>query len=258
MDYQILDKMPSWGFFLFIATFSFFIFEVGFRLGIFIFHKSLGKPPMESMVTAMMGMLAFILAFTFSFAANHFENRRTVVLEEANAITTTYLRSKYLPEPYKRTIPPLLKDYVTLRLEALKSRNVSEILEKSDSIQKDLWNQVVLLVEAGHTNDVFALFIESMNQIFDLHSKRAMLAFGIKIPNILWSILLLLIFISIGAMGYLAGFRETRNIGISFLVIISFSSVVYLISDLEHSQEGFIRVSQKPLITTLEMMQRDS
>lgn len=256
MEYQILDLMPLWGYFLFIVAISLLVFELGFQFGRFIFRRALGKAPMESMVTAIMGLLAFILAFTFGFAANRYENRRNIVLEEANAVTTTYLRSKYLPEPYKNAVPPLLKEYVTVRLEASKMKDISEAIEKSEAIQNQIWDQVVSLVEAGHSNDVIALFVDSVNQMIELHAKRVLLTTGIKVPNIIWYILLLLTFISIGAMGYLAGFREIRNEGVSLLVIISFSIVVYLIADLEHSQEGFIRVSQKPLVETLRKMQQ--
>jgi len=51
------------------------------------------------MVAAELGLLAFLLAFTFGFAASRFEDRRQVVLDESNAIGTTYLRTATLPEP---------------------------------------------------------------------------------------------------------------------------------------------------------------
>lgn len=254
---QILEAAPLGVFFLFIVVISLFVFEIGFELGKVVFHKSLGKVPMESMVTAIMGLLAFVLAFTFGFAANRFENRRTILQEEANAITTTYLRSKYLPEPYNKTIPPLLEEYVNIRLDVIKTNELAKAIEKSESIQISLWNQAVSLVKEGHSNDVIALFVDSLNQVIDLHAKRVMLATGIKVPDILWVILLLLTLISMGSMGYIAGFRDTRNLGISLLVVISFSSIIYLIADLEHSQEGFIKVSQKPLMDALKLMQKD-
>src|SRR5262245_59423620 len=114
MEDQILDIIPLWGFFLVIIILSLIVFEIGFRLGSYV--KSSERAPTESIIAAMLGLLAFMLAFTFGFAANHFENRRGMVLEEANAIKTTYLRSQYLPEPYKKTIPPLLKEYVAIRM----------------------------------------------------------------------------------------------------------------------------------------------
>lgn len=257
MENQFFDTIPLWEFFLFTIVSSLIVFEIGFRLGRIFYHKSLGKVPMESMVTAIMGLLAFVLAFTFGFAANRFENRRSTLQEEANAILTTYLRSKYLPEPYRKIIPPLLNDYVNIRLEVPKTNDINKAIEKSESIHQDLWNQVVLLVEEGYTSDVTALFIESVNQVLDLHSNRVLLVSEIKVPNILWVILLLLTLISMGSMGYIAGFRDTRNLGITLLVIISFSSIIYLIADLEHSQTGFIKVSQRPLINTLKIMQKD-
>jgi hypothetical protein len=77
------------------------------------------------MVGAALGLLAFILAFTFGLAAARFDNRRQVLLDEANAIGTTYLRAGVLPERSEQ-IRTLLRDYVSTRLRAVRSGNIAE------------------------------------------------------------------------------------------------------------------------------------
>lgn len=259
MQVRIPELLPLWGFFLLTVALALLAFEIGYRVGGYFHRKNDNKTkaPLQSMVAAMMGLLAFILAFTFSFAEQRFEKKISVVLDEANAIGTTYLRSKYLVKPYSAEVPPLLIEYVTLRLEAIKGIGIPELLEKTSSTQKKLWDQVVAMVNEGHSNPVYAQYIASLNEVFDLHAKRVLLVFGIRVPNILWLMLFALTLFSIGAMGYLSGFRESRNIGVGLLVILSFSFVIYLIADLERSQEGHVMVTQQPLVDVLEMMQKD-
>ena len=55
------------------------------------------------MVAATLALLAFILAFTFGLAGSWFDVRRRLVVDEANAIGTTYLRAGMLPSPTGRT-----------------------------------------------------------------------------------------------------------------------------------------------------------
>ena len=77
------------------------------------------------MVGAMLGLLAFILAFTFGLVAARFDTRRQVLLDEANAIGTTYLRAGMLPEQGEK-IRALLRDYVSVRLNAVRPGNAAE------------------------------------------------------------------------------------------------------------------------------------
>ena len=46
---------------------------------------------------AVFGLMGLLLAFTFSGAASRFEGRRQLIVDEANAIGTAYLRLDLLP-----------------------------------------------------------------------------------------------------------------------------------------------------------------
>ena len=50
-------------------------------------------------VSAVLGLLALLMGFTFSLAVDRFEIRRSLVLAEANAIGTSYLQAQLLEEP---------------------------------------------------------------------------------------------------------------------------------------------------------------
>jgi hypothetical protein len=65
-------------------------------------------------MAASLGLLAFFLAFTFGMAGSRFDDRKKLVLEEANTIGTTYLRAELLPEPHRTEIQTLLREYIDL------------------------------------------------------------------------------------------------------------------------------------------------
>ena len=62
-------------------------------------------------------MLALLLGFTLSLSLQRFDNRSVAVVEEANAIGTAYLRSKFLPPSLRQEAQRLFKNYVDLRIE---------------------------------------------------------------------------------------------------------------------------------------------
>src|SRR3954452_2841676 len=69
-----------------------------------------------TMISAVLGLLALLVAFTFSIAIDRFDTRRANVLNEANAIGTTYLRAQLLEQPYRGRISQLLIRYTDNRL----------------------------------------------------------------------------------------------------------------------------------------------
>ena len=81
--------------------------EIGWQLG--IRTKGGGGSNITTLESAMLGLLALMLAFTFSMALSRFEGRRDAVLNEANSIGTTALRARLLPDPYRSETLKLLR-----------------------------------------------------------------------------------------------------------------------------------------------------
>src|SRR5262252_1083210 len=117
-----LDVLPLWALFIVLLFIVLLSVEFGYRLGKYrrSRHEQEKEAPLGTMVGATLGLLAFILAFTFGLAAARFDARRQALLDEANAIGTTYLRAGMLPEQGEQ-IRGLLRDYVRTRLEAVQS-----------------------------------------------------------------------------------------------------------------------------------------
>ena len=95
-----IDLLPLWALFIIILLVVLLSVKFGYRLGKYrrSRREEEKEAPLGTMVGATLGLFAFILAFTFGLAANRFDTRRQLLLDEANAIGTTYLRAGMLPE----------------------------------------------------------------------------------------------------------------------------------------------------------------
>src|SRR5437870_1746641 len=109
----LLDFFPLWALFLVTVTIVLISIEGGRRLA--RHHKlrlgEINEIPVGTMVGAILGLLAFMLAFTFGFAGSRFEERKQVLIEESNSIGTAYLRAGLMPEPITTESRNILREY---------------------------------------------------------------------------------------------------------------------------------------------------
>ena len=250
-----LDVFPLWGLFLTIVVLVLAAIEGGYRLGSYR-HRQPGREketPVGAMVGAMLGLLAFMLAFTFGMAASRFDTRKQLVLDEANAIGTTYLRTAMLPER-REEIRGLLRSYVDGRLKAVQSSRVAEEILISEDIQGQLWSATTAVGLQHPDSIVVGLFVQSLNEVIDLHAKRVTAGLRNRIPGAIWVTLLTIATLSLAAMGYHAGLVGTIRSLTVIVVAVTFSAVIALIADLDRPQEGTLTVSQQALIDLRQSM----
>jgi hypothetical protein len=205
------------------------------------------------MVAATLGLLAFILAFTFGLAATRYDTRRQVLLDEANAIGTTYLRAGMLPER-REEIRTLLRDYVDTRLETVRSGRIAEGIRQSENLQNQLWEQAVPIAEKYPNSIVVGLFIQSLNDVIDLHAKRVTAGVRNRIPVAIWAALYGVAVLGFAALGYHSGLTRSRRSPAVLAVAVTFSAVIGLIADLDRPLEGTLIVSQQALIDLRQSM----
>lgn len=251
-----LDFLPlSLLFALTIPTVLLFL-ELGFRLG--RRRAALGEVEKESSVGAManasLALLAFLLAFTFGFAASRLEARRTVMLDEVNAIGTSYLRSRTLPEGQRAEARTLLREYVDARLAGAVSGNLDEAIRRSVDIQNRLWERAAGLAERSPGSIVLGLYLQSLNEMIDLHTKRVTEALRVRIPGIIWIVMYAITALAMGEMGYQTGLGGRRRPLSTPAFALAFAAVIFLIADLDRPQAGWIRVSQQSMIELRQSM----
>lgn len=202
----------------------------------------------NTVVGALLGLIAFILAFTFSLTTKRFDARKEYLLQEVNAIETTWLRSAFINEPRRSEIKDLLLEFVKLRIETAKRpEKIEEAIDQSNIIQQKIWSHITELSKNEPRNDVFnALFVEAVNEMFDDQTKRLTVTLSSRIPTLIWLSFLFLIMISMFAVGYLFGKKKETDWYIILALSLAFSVVVLIIIDLD-STTGIIQINYKPI-----------
>jgi hypothetical protein len=200
------------------------------------------------MSAAVLGLLAFMLAFTFSMAANRFDARRLALADEVNAIGTAYLRARLLPEPQKEIAKKQLVQYTKLRTERLTPENIQGLLDQSNAIHRELWDQAIAAAEHDQRSVMMGLFVESINEVIDLHSKRLFAGLYNRIPITIWASLWFLIVLGMASFGYQAGIAGTTRSLEMPVFALAFAGVLYLIYDLDRAHEGLLQVSQQAMV----------
>lgn len=245
----LIDFLPLWSMLPLTIGVSLASVEAGYRIASYRQRRSIEEKesPVGAMVGATLGLLAFMLAFTFGLAGSRFEDRRQVLLSEANAIGTTYLRAAMLPEPMATETRNLLREYVDVRLEAAQPGKLDQSILRSGELHKRLWSLAVAATEKDRS-DITGLFVESLNEVIDLHATRLMAAVRSRVPNMIWIVLFVLSILAMLMMGYHSGLARSRRSIAVLALILGFSSVLYLIADLDRPGLGTLRISQQAMI----------
>jgi hypothetical protein len=197
-------------------------------------------------VSGVLGLLALMLGFTLAMTVDRFDTRRSLVLEEANAIGTTYLRTQLLGEPHRSRLSKLLVDYTDNRIElaTAKRDEVPGLLASNDRMLTDLWAATSAAFDSISDLDFSSSFLETMNNLIDLDAARKASRLA-HVPVEVLVLLSIYIIVTAGVLGYvLAGVRG-QLAGAFLITLLTFSLV--LIIDLERPTSGGIRESQAPM-----------
>lgn len=183
MHIDPLDRVPLWLLFVVMSATSWAALEGGYRLGRRMHAHAAGEKatPVSAMFGTTLGLLALVLACTFWMAANRIDAHRQTVLEEANAIGTTYLRTRLLPEPQRSERARLLREYVGVRERGIKEGNVAEAVARSEELHELMWVEAVKAVESK-PGSITSHYIQSLNEAIDLHANRFQVELRSRIP----------------------------------------------------------------------------
>ncbi len=230
------------------------VIEVGYRLGLRtqVSADSSFKAHVNAIAASLVGILALLLGFTFSLSLHRFDSRSEAVVDEANAIGTTYLRSQLLPISVRGDVQTLLREYLDLRVRAsavmLSDRAERELLvAKAIRTQTALWGYARQAAEQDPNPVTSGLFIQSLNELIDTFGKRDA-ALDRHVPEV---VLLLLYgtFLMAGAIvGYSAGVAGHRASFVTYVMVALIVVLVFIILDLDRPRRGLIEVSQESLI----------
>ena len=252
-----LDGLPIWAVYLATVAVVLVAAEVGFRIGIWRKHwdsSSEGATMAGAVIGGMLGLMAFLMAFSVGIVIGQQNDRRAMVVLEANAVGTAYLRSGFLDEPDLTTSRNLLQEYVEVRLAAASDTDqLGMAVTRSEEIHGELWSIVENSVRQGKESDVMALFVESVNEVIDIHSLR-LAAVDLRLPEFLGIVLFAATVLSFLLVGVANSADGKRDFVAVLLFALAFVAVLMLIVDLNRPQEGLLTVSQKAMSDLLRQM----
>lgn len=255
--FEAIQSLPIYTVYLMIVFLILISFEIGFRVSRHL-HLKKGhvEPKTLGLTAALLGMLAFVLAFTFSMAASQYNKRKEMVVIEANALSTAYLRADLVDELHGKEIRRLLREYVNTRLEAIDKEKRVSSLARSVELHRLVWNEVKLVAKANPNTNT-ALLVAAINEVIDTHEKRVKAALHDKIPNSIWLALMTISVIAMLTIGIEAGYSNHRRLMVIVPLVLAFAALITLISELNSPQEGMVKVGQESMISLQKSMNTD-
>jgi hypothetical protein len=241
-----------WTFLLVVAIPLFCAAEVGYRVGLSLkkAKDEARRSQIGGVQGAVLGLLGLLIGFTFSMGVTRYESRRTLVLKEANAVGTTWLRAGLLPEAHRAPAKELLRRYVEVRLKyqalARDSGALSEGLRLSADLQNQLWQRAEAAAAEAPT-PLTVSFINSLNEVIDTDAERVAAGRN-QIPAGVWVLLIIVATSGCYISGYGSGAQGARSIFTTLFLPALITIVILLVFDLTHSLQGVIGISQQPLI----------
>ena len=209
-------------------------------------RKGLG--PLESAVFALLGL---ILAFNLGGALNRFERRRDLIVDEANAMGTAWLRLDLLPPEAQPAVRDLFRRYVDSRIAtyaALPDLEAAgaEVVRSSD-LQAQIWKHSVEATrpaEASRLAEVVparVILMPALNEMFDLATTRNRAAY-VHTPPMLTAYLLSIALLTGALAGHAVSWGKRRPLSYCLVFALILSATVYVIIDIDYPRFGLIRV----------------
>jgi hypothetical protein len=229
--------------------------EIGYRAG----SRKRGMPEsdrslMSGTGAAMLGLLGLLLGFTLAMAIGRWDERRDIIVNESNAISTLSLRAGFLEEPLRDELRETLHEYTDARIVLGGNRDDLEKWRAARAKSEMLHAQIWSANERANTTElspaVMSSLIAAANEVIDIHELRVA-----SIENYLpVSLLLLLLGVAAVAISFLAwsfgaGSHGSRKAILMLGLLIA--AVLLLIMDLNRPQRGMIGVG----VETLERAQ---
>jgi hypothetical protein len=230
-------------------------------LGIFLGHRvrhlseSL-REPFGILQGALLGVVGLLLAFGLSLAVSRYEDRRSNIVSEANAIGTTYLRAQTLMEPIRSRSLDLLVRYtrsaISLSDHVPGSAEARDARVQEERIERQLWSLAGEALEMAPTASAPRLYVETLNEMIDGENARVA-ALSNRVPT---AVLVLELLAAALALGLLAAYLALAGRGVLAVTLAS-ALVAFLLlvtADLDRPTRGLITIPDTALTNELESM----
>ncbi len=243
------------GLVLFVVVFG--ATAVGIALGRRHRHRSDDlREPFAVLQGALLGVVGLILAFGLALAVGRYESRRAAVVDDANAIGTTYLRAQLLSEPERSESLALLVRYTdtSIRLTTAipgSGRERDDIAAQS-LLQRQLWALAGRAIDRQPVASAPRLYVDSLNGMIDSQGVRVA-GLNNRVPS---AVLLLEVVGGAVGVALLAFYLSVLGRGLlTVLLAAALVTMLLLVTfDLDRPTRGMITVPSAPLTSVRASM----
>jgi hypothetical protein len=219
-------------------------------------HAESLREPFGVLQGALLGLVGLILAFGLTLAVGRYEQRRAAVVDEANAIGTSYLRAETLPEPMRSRSLALLRPYTDTSIHLSDtipgSTAARRTIATSGALQRRLWRLAGQALDEAPLASAPRLYVDSLNETFDMQGVRVA-ARNNRVPG---AVLALEVLGASVALGLLALYLAILGRGVIPVLLAAglVTLLLLIIFDLDRPTRGLIRVPTTPLVSARASM----
>ncbi|MFO0886094.1 MAG: hypothetical protein U0894_18245 [Pirellulales bacterium] len=259
MDF--IYDLPTWFFVVFVFSLMFVANEVGYRIGRtrHANEDDRSHSVSTSQKAAILGLVALLFGFSYSITSSRYSQRQRVVLDEANAIGTCYLRARLLAEPARSRMQDALRNYTDMRLEHFeKGLDPAEYQRTSaamDVLLSELWSAVEDGVKADSELARTAQIVPAANEVIDMSATRAWASHN-HLPVSTLLLMAVCMVVSGGLQGHSSGQVRRRHLELWLTLNVLVMLLLFVVIDFDRPRRGFIRVNHAPLIELQKSMRR--
>jgi hypothetical protein len=233
--------------------------ELPYRLAS-LFPRDVPKTdPFTAVQAGLLTLSAFVLGLSFAQASGRFDARRALVVNEANAIGVTWLRSGQLELPQSKQFRQILVDDTASRLKAYETPADPELhremIDRTNRDQDELWTIASSALHAHETNLGLSLLMQSLNDKIDISSQQRQ-ARASHVPTAVVVLTLALVTLSTLSLGLRFGLDKSRPVILSAIYVVAYVVAISMMIDYDRPNTGFVTVSLTPLQLQLQSMQR--
>lgn len=262
---MLIDVLPVWALLFISVGLVLGSAEIGYRVGRAVRGTAdcEREEPASSISGVILGLFAFILAFTFSLVSERYDLKKSLVREEANAIRTVWHRSDFLQEPDRARSKELLQSYVAKRVAVAQEYpdspgSAKPVIEEAVRTQKELWNLALTNGRLDMNSDIGALYVESVNELANVHALRVGVGINARVPTTMWIVLICLLMLSVSGLGYYTAIADSPRSKVTAVLAVAFALVFALIAALDRPGNRFMPVYQDALISLMSEMEADT
>ncbi len=239
--------------------------EVGIKLG----SNKKGKTvkaqtaQVRAIMGASLGLLAFMLAFSFSMAQRHFEVRTQSFMLEVSAISSAYRGADLLDNAARPVARNLLQQFVAIRMEMMRQKSSSgmsrvfELVKDSERLHDKLWSLAESSMEDPENSESTGIFSQSVLAMINAQDARLQAVLFNRISPVIWITLFVMALLSMIVMGYQAGLTGARSGIATWTLAVTFSIVMALVMDLDRPNQSLFSMNQQLMVELHNRMAAD-